>query len=101
MNWQVISAFPLVKFYIISAQGYTMTGNTDKALEILEKYAELVTGDIYPLKIKGDDYFNLLEEWIEMLDFCLVVCLLPQVAAAECLASIPPKIRKSCIKSQA
>ena len=36
-----------------------------------------------------------------MLDFCLVVCLLPQVAAAECLASIPPKIRKSCIKSQA
>ena len=68
MNWQVISAFPLVKFYIISAQGYTMTGNTDKALEILEKYAELVTGDIYPLKIKGDDYFNLLEEWIETLD---------------------------------
>lgn len=58
----------LVKFYIISAQGYTMTGNTDKALEILEKYAELVTGDIYPLKIKGDDYFNLLEEWIDTLD---------------------------------
>lgn len=58
----------LVKFYIISAQGYTMVGNTNKALEILENYAELVTGDIYPLKIKGDDYFNLLEEWIETLD---------------------------------
>ena len=58
----------LVKFCIISAQGYTMAGNIDKALEILEKYAELVTGDIYPLKLKGDDYFNLLEEWIEMLD---------------------------------
>ena len=58
----------LVEFYIISAQGYTMAGNTNKALEILENYAELVTGDIYPLKIKGDDYFNLLEEWIETLD---------------------------------
>ena len=45
-----------------------MAGNTEKALEILEKYAELVTGDIYPLKLRGDDYFNLLEEWIEMLD---------------------------------
>ena len=45
-----------------------MVGNTNKALEILENYAELVTGDIYPLKIKGDDYFNLLEEWIETLD---------------------------------
>lgn len=58
----------LVKFYIISAQGYTMVGNTNKALEILENYAELVKGDIYPLKLQGDDYFNLLEEWIETLD---------------------------------
>lgn len=58
----------LVKFYIIRAQGYLMVGNTNKALEILEKYAELVTGDIYPLKFKGDDYFDLLEGWIETLD---------------------------------
>ena len=58
----------LVKFYIISAQSYIAVGNTDKALEILETYAELVTGDIYPLKLKGDAYFNLLEEWIETLD---------------------------------
>lgn len=72
----VIEAFDLkklhpalvVKFYINSAQGYTMLGNTDKAMEILESYAELVTGDIYPLKIKGDNYFDLLEEWIETLD---------------------------------
>ena len=58
----------LVKFYIIGAQSYIAVGNTDKALEILETYAELVTEDIYPLKLKGDDYFNLLEEWIETLD---------------------------------
>ena len=32
----------LVKFYIICAQGYLMEGNTNKAFEILEKYAELV-----------------------------------------------------------
>lgn len=53
---------------IISAQGYSVAGNTNKLLEILENYASLVTGDIYPLKIKGDGYFNLLEEWIETLD---------------------------------
>lgn len=72
----VIEAFDLahlhpalvVTFYIISAQGYTMAGNTEKALEILEKYASLVTGDIYPLKIKGDGYFDLIGEWIETLD---------------------------------
>jgi len=58
----------LVKFHIIAAQGYTMLGNTDRALEILEKYVEIVTGDIYPLKLKGDTYFNLLDEWIDAYD---------------------------------
>lgn len=57
-----------VKFYLISAQVYVRLGNEDKALEILEEYAELVTGDIYPLKLKEDEYFNLLEAWIESLD---------------------------------
>lgn len=57
-----------VELYIVSAQGYALLGNKDKTLEILENYAELVTGDIYPLKLKGDSYFNLLEEWIETLD---------------------------------
>lgn len=53
---------------IIIAQGYSVAGNTNKSLEILENYASLVTEAIYPLKIKGDGYFNLLEEWIETLD---------------------------------
>ncbi|WP_429145809.1 helix-turn-helix domain-containing protein [Anaerotaenia torta] len=58
----------LMKFFIFAAQGYTMLGNTDKALEILERYAELVTGDIYPLQLKGDGYFNLIDEWLDELD---------------------------------
>lgn len=58
----------LVKFYIAAAQGYTTFGNIDKALEILETYKELVTGNIYPLKLKGDGYFDLLDEWIDELD---------------------------------
>lgn len=58
----------LLKLHIIAAQGYTTYGNTSKSLEILEEYVELVTGDIYPLKLKGDDYFNLLDEWIDEFD---------------------------------
>lgn len=58
----------LMKLHIIAAQGYTMFGNTSRALEILERYAELVTGNIYPLKLKGDVYFTLLDEWIGELD---------------------------------
>lgn len=58
----------LVKFQIIAAQGFAILGNTNRALGILEEYAELVTGDIYPLKLKGDAYFNLIDEWIDELD---------------------------------
>jgi len=45
-----------------------MLGSKEKSLEILEKYTELVTGDIYPLQLKGDEYFNLIDQWIEELD---------------------------------
>lgn len=58
----------LMKLYIIAAQGYMMLGSKEKSLEILEKYTELVTGDIYPLQLKGDEYFNLIDQWIEELD---------------------------------
>lgn len=58
----------LMKFHIIAAQGYTMLENTNRALEILEEYVDFVTGDIYPLMLKGDAYFNLLDEWIDELD---------------------------------
>jgi len=58
----------LMKLHIFAAQGYTMLGNTDRVLEILEEYAELVTGDIYPLQLKGDDYFNRIDGWFDELD---------------------------------
>ncbi len=60
---KALHPFVLMKFLIVAAQGYVTLGNTDKALDILEEYAELVTGDIYPLKLKGDDFFNLLDDW--------------------------------------
>ena len=72
----VIKAFDLVNlhpsmpavFYLTAAQKYAISGEKDKALKNLKRYADIVTGDIYPLKLKGDAYFNLLGEWIENLD---------------------------------
>ena len=58
----------LMKLYIYAAEGYVKLGNSNRALEILEEYVKLVTGDIYPLRLKGDDYFNLIDEWLEALD---------------------------------
>ena len=35
---------------------------------MLKKYTETVTGDIYPLCLHGDDFFDLIEDWLSQLD---------------------------------
>ena len=51
--------------YITMAQDWMCLGETEKALTVLEAYAELADGDIYPLRLKGDWYFDLLDDWFE------------------------------------
>lgn len=58
----------LVGLYISAAQGYITQKNHDKALEMLQKYTEIVTSDIYPLCLHGDAFFDLLDGWLDKLD---------------------------------
>lgn len=58
----------LVGLYISAAQGYIVQKNHDKALEMLQKYTEIVTSDIYPLCLHGDAFFDLLDDWLDKLD---------------------------------
>ena len=58
----------LVSLYLSSAQGYVIQGNNEKALHMLMQYTDIVTGDIYPLRLHGDSYFDLLEGWLNKLD---------------------------------
>ena len=55
----------LLNIYLSAGQGYLAGNNTGKALEMLELYTETAAGSIYPLQLKGDDYFDLLEDWFE------------------------------------
>lgn len=58
----------LAPFYLHAAHGYLLQQNNDGALEMLKKYTETVTGDIYPLCLHGDDFFDLIEDWLSQLD---------------------------------
>lgn len=58
----------LMKLYLVTAQHYAAVANEDKAFEWLEKYADLITGDIYPMKLHGDDFFDLLDDWLKEVD---------------------------------
>ncbi|MGE5390314.1 MAG: helix-turn-helix domain-containing protein [Deltaproteobacteria bacterium] len=58
----------LVGLYIGAAHGYIAQNNYDKALDMLQQYTEIVTSDIYPLNLHGDDFFDLLDRWLIKLD---------------------------------
>ena len=51
--------------YIDMAQGWTALGEEEKAIQCLEKYTDLAVGEIYPLRLHGDAYFDLLDAWID------------------------------------
>ena len=57
-----------LNLYLSAAQGYIVQKNHDKALEMLEKYTEVVTSDIYPLCLHGDTFFDRLDGWLNQLD---------------------------------
>ena len=61
-NLKTICPTHIMPFYLAAAQLYSGNGNSAMALEVLETYTELVTGDIYPLKLfQKDGFFNLID----------------------------------------
>jgi hypothetical protein len=65
----------LIGLYLSVAQGFITNGHTDKALDSLQKYVELVTSDIYPLEYKCNDFFDLVDDWINMPELTVEVPL--------------------------
>ncbi len=55
----------LLSAYFAMAQAYALQGETRKALEMLERYTDLALSGIYPLRLHGDSYFTMLDEWLE------------------------------------
>lgn len=54
----------LLSLYLMAAKGWASRGETEKALACLETYTDLATGNIYPLRLHGDSFFDQLEEWL-------------------------------------
>lgn len=58
----------ILQFYVAVAQGYAMQENREKTLYWLEQYVGICTTNIFPLQLHGDDYFTLIDSWLEDLD---------------------------------
>lgn len=51
--------------YIKIAEGWAALGRCEQALDILERYTALACGNIYPLHLHGDSFFDLLDDWLK------------------------------------
>ncbi|MFB6466428.1 helix-turn-helix domain-containing protein [Cytobacillus sp. Hz8] len=52
-------------FYYRAATVYTMKGQFDQAIEMLQNYVKLCKKIQFSIKLKGNSYFYLLSQWIE------------------------------------
>jgi hypothetical protein len=51
--------------HITAAQGYLMDQKKEKAIDALERYVDTVCKVEFPLRFKGNEYFNQVAEWFE------------------------------------
>lgn len=57
-----------IQFYVSVAQTAAAQQNRDMLYAYLTKYVDVCIHDLWPIELRGDDYFNLLEDWLEQLD---------------------------------
>lgn len=55
----------LLTMYLTAAQECLRRRQPARALDMLDQYRRLALSDIYPLRLRGDHYFDLLDGWLE------------------------------------
>ncbi len=59
----------LLQIYFSFAQVFAQKGDDEKAIELIEKYAEIVTmPNLFPIELKGNEIFDQLDSWFDTLD---------------------------------
>lgn len=59
----------LMNVQLVAAQCWLGFGEEEQALDILEQYTNLVLSDIYPLTLHGDEFFNMLNTWVDEIGY--------------------------------
>ncbi|PIC68264.1 transcriptional regulator [Sporosarcina sp. P16a] len=57
-----------LQFYFSVAQCAALSGNHELLYPYLKKYVDVCIHDLLPFSLRGDEYFDLLDDWLEQLD---------------------------------
>lgn len=55
----------VLPLHLTAATRYAELGSHGRALEALRRYAAVLDGDIFPLSLHGDGWFDLIDRWVD------------------------------------
>ena len=58
----------MLQIYFTAAEVYCLQRNFNKAINMLENYADVCVNHLFPYRLRGDDYFDSIDDWIDNLD---------------------------------
>ena len=57
-----------VNLYLSTAQVYAMHNQNERALDLIERYTKVCIKNIDDFQLRGDEYFDKIDNWLENLD---------------------------------
>lgn len=64
----VLSSNIMLTIYLVAAQGYALQKNSERALDMIKKYADICTSDSCSFILHGDEFFDSIDSWFEEFD---------------------------------
>lgn len=58
----------VANFYISSVMGYAQMKSTKQVMDCLSQYVDLLDNMKFPLALHGDDYFDMIDDWLNQTD---------------------------------
>jgi transcriptional regulator with XRE-family HTH domain len=58
----------MAQIYFTAAQVYSIQGNTEKSLDMLQKYADICTMGFFTFTLHGDSFFDAIDGWFADFD---------------------------------
>lgn len=58
----------MLQIYVYVAYSYIIDGDKEKALDVLERYADICTKDFTSFRLHGNEFFNKIDPWLEDFD---------------------------------
>lgn len=63
-NLKSLHVHSVLIFYLSAAIGYTIQQKEDAAMNMIKKYYDVSKKIVFPITLHGDEFFDLLDDWI-------------------------------------